>query len=238
MRQSMSESASQQALSQLNASARLPWQLQSNSLHIQWEFLDFQQAFGFMADIAELAERMNHHPDWSNTYHRVHVTLTTHDAGGLTDTDFAMAHAMQDLADKWLVPNVLLATSQAPGHDSLMANWVHAFNNEDISAINNCYADHAMLWGTHANQLIQGKAGIHLYFKTVFDSGRKVRVRLLDAQSIDSLNLKIVNGSYTFFSAHPQTNVQVQARYTFVWQLREGAWQLITHHSSVLPADT
>jgi len=237
MRQSMSEIASQQALRQLNANARLPWQLQSNSLHTHWEFPDFQQAFGFMADVAELAERMNHHPDWSNIYNRVHVTLSTHDAGGLTDLDFAMAHAMQDLADQWLARGAVLADSHTSGLDSLMANWVSAFNHEDIAAINNCYADHAVLWGTHANQLINGSAGVHQYFKTVFDSGRKVRVRILDTQSTDSLNLKIVNGSYTFFSAHPNANVEVQARYTFVWQLREGAWQVITHHSSVLPTD-
>jgi len=226
-----------QALQQLNSVARTPWQHVNNSLHMQWEFRDFRQAFGFMADIAELAERMNHHPDWSNTYNRVQVALTTHDAGGLTNLDVAMARAMQDLSDKWLARHAVIADPTSTGRNSLIANWVQAFNDEDISAIDSCYAEHAMLWGTHARQLINSRAGIHQYFKTVFDSGRKVRVRVWDEQITDNLNLKISNGSYTFLSAHPDASVEVQARYTLVWQLREGAWQLITHHSSVLPAD-
>ncbi len=57
----------------------------------KFEFADFNSAFGFMTCIALMAERMNHHPEWSNVYNVVHVTLTTHDAGGITDKDLKLA---------------------------------------------------------------------------------------------------------------------------------------------------
>ncbi|SHG84243.1 4a-hydroxytetrahydrobiopterin dehydratase [Kaistia soli DSM 19436] len=61
-------------------------------------FADFSEAFGFMARAALAAETMNHHPEWSNVYNKVTVTLTTHDAGGLTDRDIALAAAMDSIA--------------------------------------------------------------------------------------------------------------------------------------------
>ncbi len=57
-------------------------------------FADFVEAFGFMAQVALLAERMNHHPEWSNVWNRVDVLLTTHDAGGLSPRDIEMAEAI------------------------------------------------------------------------------------------------------------------------------------------------
>ena len=60
-------------------------------------FGDFVQAFGFMTKVALVAERMDHHPEWSNVYKTVNVLLTTHDAGGLTMKDIELARAM-DLA--------------------------------------------------------------------------------------------------------------------------------------------
>jgi 4a-hydroxytetrahydrobiopterin dehydratase len=61
-------------------------------------FADFNQAFGFMARAALLAEKMNHHPEWSNVYKRVTVLLTSHDAGGLTERDIRLAEAMDRIA--------------------------------------------------------------------------------------------------------------------------------------------
>ena len=61
-------------------------------------FGDFSAAFGFMARVALLAERMDHHPEWSNTYDRVEIVLTTHAAGGLSGRDVAMAEAIDALA--------------------------------------------------------------------------------------------------------------------------------------------
>jgi 4a-hydroxytetrahydrobiopterin dehydratase len=61
-------------------------------------FHDFVAAFGFMTRAALVAEKMDHHPEWSNVYRTVDVTLTTHDAGGVTDKDIALAKAMDQLA--------------------------------------------------------------------------------------------------------------------------------------------
>ncbi len=61
-------------------------------------FADFNEAFGFMARVALVAETMNHHPDWSNVYRTVDVTLSTHDAGGLTALDIDLARAMDRIA--------------------------------------------------------------------------------------------------------------------------------------------
>jgi len=64
----------------------------------EFQFADFVQAFGFMAQVALHAERMNHHPEWSNVYHRVSVTLTTHDVDGISGKDIEMARLMNRIA--------------------------------------------------------------------------------------------------------------------------------------------
>jgi 4a-hydroxytetrahydrobiopterin dehydratase len=61
----------------------------------KFEFKDFSAAFAFMARVALLAEKMDHHPEWFNVYNKVDVTLSTHDAGGVTWNDIAMAKAME-----------------------------------------------------------------------------------------------------------------------------------------------
>lgn len=65
-----------------------------------YKFKDFVEAFGFMTSVALTAEKMDHHPEWSNVYNKVEVTLTTHDAGGLTSNDLELAKAMDTLAGK------------------------------------------------------------------------------------------------------------------------------------------
>ena len=62
-------------------------------------FADFSEAFGWMTRIAMVAEQMNHHPEWSNVYKSVDVTLTTHDVDGLSTLDIAMASKMDRFAD-------------------------------------------------------------------------------------------------------------------------------------------
>ena len=62
-----------------------------------FQFKDFSAAFGFMTRVALLAEKMDHHPEWFNVYNKVDVTLSTHDAGGITQNDIDMAKAM----DSW-----------------------------------------------------------------------------------------------------------------------------------------
>jgi 4a-hydroxytetrahydrobiopterin dehydratase len=63
-----------------------------------FEFADFSEAFGFMARAALVADKMNHHPDWSNSYNKVKVVLSSHDAGGLTARDFKLAAALNKIA--------------------------------------------------------------------------------------------------------------------------------------------
>ena len=74
------------------------WTVESGALRREYRFTDFSQAFGFMARAALAAERLDHHPDWSNSWNRVTVSLSTHDAGGITTLDFRLAHAMEALA--------------------------------------------------------------------------------------------------------------------------------------------
>ena len=61
-------------------------------------FSDFNEAFGFMSRVALEAERMDHHPDWFNVYNRVEITLSTHDAGGLSERDIRMAKRIDGFA--------------------------------------------------------------------------------------------------------------------------------------------
>ncbi len=74
------------------------WSLRDGKLHRELRFADFVSAFGFMASAALAAEAMNHHPEWFNVYGTVRVDLTTHDAGGITEHDFALAARMEQLA--------------------------------------------------------------------------------------------------------------------------------------------
>lgn len=69
-----------------------------DAIEKRYQFSDFGAAFGFMARVALAAEKADHHPEWSNVYNRVHVVLTTHDAGGVTEKDVALAKAMDAAA--------------------------------------------------------------------------------------------------------------------------------------------
>ena len=68
-----------------------------DAIERSFKFKDFSAAWGFMARVALLAEAMNHHPEWSNAYHKVTIALTTHDAGGLSAKDVALARAIDQL---------------------------------------------------------------------------------------------------------------------------------------------
>lgn len=69
-----------------------------DAIHKTFVFKNFNEAFGFMTQVAMQAEKLDHHPEWSNVYNRVSVTLTTHDAKGVTERDVALALFMDQLA--------------------------------------------------------------------------------------------------------------------------------------------
>jgi 4a-hydroxytetrahydrobiopterin dehydratase len=95
MMEKMSNSKVQAALAEL-----AEWRRSGDreALSRTFRFKTFNQAFGFMSRVALYAEKLNHHPEWSNVYNRVEVTLTTHDAGGITELDLKMARFMDAAA--------------------------------------------------------------------------------------------------------------------------------------------
>ena len=74
------------------------WTIASDVLEREWRFNSFVEAFGFMTQVALLAESANHHPEWSNVYNRVTIRLTTHDLGGLSSRDAELAQAIDALS--------------------------------------------------------------------------------------------------------------------------------------------
>jgi 4a-hydroxytetrahydrobiopterin dehydratase len=74
------------------------WTIDDGALHREFVFADFTEAFGFMTRAALVAEKMDHHPDWSNSWNKVVVNLSSHDVGGLTDRDERLARRMNELA--------------------------------------------------------------------------------------------------------------------------------------------
>ena len=78
------------------------WSVAAGKLHREYKFPDFIHAFGFMAASALAIEKMNHHPEWSNVYNRVTVDLTTHDSGGITAQDIALAGVLESIAGRML----------------------------------------------------------------------------------------------------------------------------------------
>ena len=89
----MTEIEVEQKLGELPA-----WELRSGRLHREFTFTNFVMAFGFMAQVALIAEKMDHHPEWFNVYNRVDVTLATHDADGITEKDIKLAAFMDQAA--------------------------------------------------------------------------------------------------------------------------------------------
>lgn len=75
------------------------WSLNEQAMEKDFEFKDFPAAMVFMNRLVPVAEKLDHHPDWSNSYNKVHIRLTTHDSGGLTEADMAFAEAADEAAD-------------------------------------------------------------------------------------------------------------------------------------------
>jgi len=73
------------------------WEIKENTIFKSFKFKNFTQAFAFMMQVAFIAEKLNHHPNWSNIYNTVEIILYTHDDGGVTDKDVEMAKAIEKL---------------------------------------------------------------------------------------------------------------------------------------------
>jgi len=73
------------------------WSVKNDKLHKEFQFDNFNQAFGFMTRAAMEIEKMNHHPEWFNVYNKITVNLTTHDAGGITNNDVNLARILNSL---------------------------------------------------------------------------------------------------------------------------------------------
>ena len=95
MAQKLSGEARIRALARLSGWSELKGR---DAISKKFVFADFNEAFGFMARVALAAEKLDHHPEWWNVYKTVEVTLSTHDAGGLTKRDVALAEAMDRFA--------------------------------------------------------------------------------------------------------------------------------------------
>ena len=70
----------------------------------RYVFADFTQAFAFMTQVAIVAEKRDHHPEWSNVYNKVEITLTTHDVGGLSQRDIDLAHCADQAYERFAAP--------------------------------------------------------------------------------------------------------------------------------------
>lgn len=95
MAQKLSGEARKVALSKLDGWSEVK---DRDAISRKFVFRDFNEAFGFMARAALVAEKLDHHPEWFNVYKTVDVTLSTHDAGGVTERDIRLAEAMNKLA--------------------------------------------------------------------------------------------------------------------------------------------
>lgn len=94
MADTLTPDAREAALSSLNGWI---YDQRADAISHDFRFRDFSEAFGFMTRVALKAEAAGHHPEWSNVYNKVTITLTTHDAGGLTEKDVALAEAIDQL---------------------------------------------------------------------------------------------------------------------------------------------
>lgn len=95
MREKLTPEAVRGHLERMNGWRELPGR---DAIRKSYQFKDFAEAFGFMTRVALAAEKLDHHPEWTNAYNRVEMILSTHDAGGVTEKDFALALAAERAA--------------------------------------------------------------------------------------------------------------------------------------------
>ncbi|MFT6969108.1 MAG: 4a-hydroxytetrahydrobiopterin dehydratase [Cellvibrionaceae bacterium] len=97
MMESYSQDVVETSLKELNNGSENLWSVKEEKLNREFKFPNFILAFGFMTQVAILAEKADHHPEWSNVYNSVVINLTTHDAGGISKKDFELAQKISQL---------------------------------------------------------------------------------------------------------------------------------------------
>lgn len=75
------------------------WEYKDDAIHTSFQFVNFKEAFSVMVRIAFEAEAQQHHPNWSNVYNELQISLSTHDAGGVTEKDFKLARSIENIVD-------------------------------------------------------------------------------------------------------------------------------------------
>ena len=75
------------------------WEFKDDAIHTSFQFENFKETFSVMVRIAFEAEAQQHHPNWTNVYNELQISLSTHDAGGVTDKDFKLARSIEDIID-------------------------------------------------------------------------------------------------------------------------------------------
>lgn len=75
------------------------WEYYENAIHAEFEFDNFKDCFSAMSRIAFDCEALNHHPDWTNVYNKLNISLSTHDANGVTEKDFKLAQAIENIVE-------------------------------------------------------------------------------------------------------------------------------------------
>ena len=89
-----------QAAENLESQSLAGWKTEGEFISKEFTFKDFKEAIQFKVKVGEIAEELNHHPNWSNVYNKVNIKLSTHDAGGVTDKDFELAKRIEEVTKK------------------------------------------------------------------------------------------------------------------------------------------
>ncbi len=114
--------------------------------------------------------------------------------------------------------------------------WIDAFNRGDTTAICALYDAQAVLWGTTAAELITTPPGIAAYFDAVFALRPVPRMALLEVLPRVFGEVAVSTGRYTLALSPPPQAREVPARFSFTWRRTAGAWRIVDHHSSAMPA--
>lgn len=129
--------------------------------------------------------------------------------------------------------------ASSPRHESIQAAteaWARAFNAHDLATLTGLYDPQAVLWGTLSAELVTSADGVRGYFERAFASSPGLAVGLGEARVRSFGATAVSSGLYCFTMEAGGQGRQLPARFSFVYRHRAGAWRIVDHHSSLLPA--